>query len=505
MTATALLCLLLVEPADLIRQLRSDDAAVRLRAVQQVERLGADGSPDEVYLAPLAKLLSDPSPQTRGLAALALSRHVVASKEKVPDGVVIPLLGGLREENVHFAAYCGRTLTVLGERALPDIRAVLASDQLRGQRQAALEGCRRLASIPACRQPVEAILWPLLADRDVRVRDRAYVLLRSLRADYPLPPFRDPVPLTAALRLNDARIRTLAAAQLIALEEEAFPLLLNLLGDPSRSARTESARVLATLLERGLIPNEELTPILQERSKAVDIPEATEVRAALDRIAREQAPPSGKVIAQVDKALALMVSLDTFDNSPVYQLIAPIENEAVKVLVERLRSDDPKIQAAAAVALRPIFMGPRITPSSKALANLGFALRSRRIETAQEAAQTLRYALKPTRKAPPTLLDALRNALSVESVVLRVRCSFALASCGAQAEETLIVLLQDRNIEVQFHASEAVAIMAENHWDAVPGTAPYLKRLCVSSDAAVRRSALGALDALQRLSPGDPQ
>jgi HEAT repeat protein len=470
--------------------------------VQQVERLGADGSPDEVYLAPLAKLLADPDPQTRGLAALALSRHVVACKGKVPEGVVAPLVLGVRDENPHIAAYCDRTLSALGERALPQVQAALGADQPRAQRLAALEGCRHLVTNPACRAPVESLLWGLLAERDAAVRDRAFVLLQTLRAEHPRPPFRNIPVLAAALGQDNARIRALAAAQVVTLDEAAFPLLADLLDDPRRFTRIEAATILGQLLERGLEPEPDQTPTLSRQIDRLKGPETEEVRAALARVARKQAPPPGSAITRVDEALALMVYAGTFDNSPAYKLIAPIEEEAVKVLVDRLRAEDPKIQAAAAAALRPIYMGPRITPSGKALVNLGFALRSPNLETAQEVAQTVRYALRPTRKVPPTLLDALRNALSVESIVLRVRCSFALAACGAQAEGTLIVLLQDRNQEVQLHAARAISLMVVDHRIAVPGTLPHLKRLGNSPDSSVREAATQALDDLQRLLPG---
>jgi HEAT repeat protein len=249
----ALVLLLPPDPAELIAGLRSEDAATRLRAVQQVERLGADGAPDEAYLAPLAKLLADADLQTRGLAALALWRHVGAIKDRVPDGVVGPLVLGLRDADTNVVAYCDRVLSALGERALPQLRAASAADQPQAQRLAAMEGCRRLVAIPGCRVPVNALYWALLVDRDATVRERALVLLRLLRAEHTLPPVREVPILVAALRIDDDRYHELAASQLIALGEVTVPALVDLLDDKDVVVQYQASKVLAEVLNRGAI------------------------------------------------------------------------------------------------------------------------------------------------------------------------------------------------------------------------------------------------------------
>jgi HEAT repeat protein len=147
MTPLLLVALLAADPA-LIADLRSDAAAARLRAVQQVERLGAEGTPDAAYLAPLAALLRDPDAQTRGLAALAISRHVAAVTERVPPEVVAPLAVALRDDTPHVAAFAARALQSLGDRALPDLRAAAAPKQPQSQRLAALEAAYRLSGLP---------------------------------------------------------------------------------------------------------------------------------------------------------------------------------------------------------------------------------------------------------------------------------------------------------------------------------------------------------------------
>jgi hypothetical protein len=497
MTALVVSLLLLGEPADLIAALRSADAATRLRAVQQVERLGADGSPDEAYLAPLAGLLRDTDLQTRGLAALALWRHVPACKGQVPEGVILPLLLAQADQNPHVSAFCGRALVVLGERAWPEVVGRLEPDRPRVERVAATAGCRRLAAQPELRPVADALLWRLLADSDGEVRESAFLHLRSLRAEYPLPPFRDLVPLTAALRVDDVRIRTLAVHHLTDLEEAGFPLLADLLGDSSMTARTEAAKVLDRLLHRGLEPKPELTPTLLRRVEDPDIPFGASLRTTLGRIAKEQGPPSPEIITRVDRALAMIVENGPFVSpESAFKELLGVTPEAVKVLADRLVAEDPRVQTAAADALRYLCLSSRRPPSTKALANLGEALLSPNLGTAQAAALTLSTTFDPGQKAPVHLLDALRSAVLRDDWLLSLAACHTLAACGAQAEGTLIALLQEKAPRVQLLAAEAVTRMIEVHRIAPAGTKPWLNRLLDSPDARVYVAARWALSAM---------
>jgi hypothetical protein len=482
--------------------LGAPDAAARLAAVQRVERAGADGSPDVAHLTPLAKLLTDPDVQTRGLAALALSRHVVATTERVPENVVAPLLHGLRDDNAHVAAYCRRALLVLGERALPEVRTAAGPAQPRTQRLAALEAARHLAGLEPCQLAVDALFWKLLADADGVVRDRAFVLLVALRADHKLPPLRDVASLTAALRSEASRIRELAGNHLVALDEAGFPVVADLLDDRAKATRAQAAKVLEALLARELSPEPPLTPKLLASLERELLAETRGLRVDLAILVRAQKSPPAEVIAAVDAALAKIVALGDFDNREAFKLIAPIEAEAVKVLVDRLVANDPKTQAAAAAMLRPIYLSGRVALTRQALTNFATALGSPRIETAQEVALTLRYCLRPTRRVTPGLLEALQRALARPNEVLRWRCCVALAGCGAQAEPVVLVLLQGQDRATQAEAAQVVELMASLHGIALPAAEPHLKRLLGSTDPEVRKYAARAMTALRRLSPG---
>jgi hypothetical protein len=272
------------DPGELVLALRSDNAGTRLAAVRQVERLGADGAPDERFLVPLAALLRDPDLPTRGLAALALSRHVVACKGRVPDGVVVPLLLALGDENTHVAGYSRQSFVSLGERTWPQVRAALEADQPRAQRLAALEGCRRLLAIPALREPIAGRYWSLLADTDGGIRERTVVLLKLGQGEGALQPLRDGNRLAVLLRSQDRRVSDFAAGQLAALEEAAFPTLVGLLDAPEPGARKEASRLLIRLLDRGTVLDlERLIPLFERLARKED-PETDPLRAWVARV-----------------------------------------------------------------------------------------------------------------------------------------------------------------------------------------------------------------------------
>jgi hypothetical protein len=488
---------LLVQPADLLTQLRASDPVVRLSAVQQAERLGAEGSPDAIYLVPLARLLADSDAQTRGLAALALSRHIGACQGRAPEGLVEPLIRALGDDNPHLGAYCGRTLAVLGDRALAEITAGLDAARPRVGRLAALHACRHLATNPNARPAVAAILWRFLSDSDDAVRERACMLVRELRADA-LRGVRDRDQLAAVLRVEEPRIRALAVLRLTALETEAFPLLADLLDDPTPLVRTGAATALERLLDLGLEPEETLVLTLLRRLETEKNPEAANLHGTLSGLIRDRAPAPDAVVAVVDEALAEASKVIPFgDLTSVFEVLKPVEGDAVKVLTERLAASDPKIQATASDAFRRLCVSRQQASPAKTLRYLAIALRSPHPATAQEAALTLGLLLRPAFEIPPALLIALRSGLLRGDPLLRLACTEALAACGLQAEALLTSLLRHPDSNIQQHAALAVSLMVER-FQSVPGeTAEELRHLCQSPDARVRQAASRALAALE--------
>jgi hypothetical protein len=482
-------------PADLAGALHASEPAVRLSAVQQVERLGAEEGADAVYLVPLAKLLADPDPQTRGLAALALSRHIGACQGRAPEGLVNPLLRALDDDNRHLVAYCGRTLAILGDRALPEITTWLQAGRPRADRLAALQACRYLVANPNARPAVAALLWRTLADADAAVRAHAFTMVKELRSDETLPPVRDRSLLAGVLRVEDPPIRTLAVLQLNALDADAFPLLADLLDDPSPLARLEVARVLERLLGRGLEPEENLMPAFLHR---LDRDELAPCRVTLRRIALDQGPTGELAVTLVDATLARMIEAGPFGEvGKELKSLDRIESDAIKVLRDRLIAVDPRVQAAAAQALRRLFLrSDHPLPTPRTVTNLILALRSPDLEVAREAALALAVSFDPKNSVPAALPAALRSAFLRGDPLLRVVCRQALVGCGGQARETLLGLLRHPEPVVQYHAVLAILRLAERHRLALLEAAEGLRHLRDSPDARVRDLADRTLYAL---------
>jgi HEAT repeat protein len=465
-------------PADLIAGLRSTDPAERLRAVQQVEHLGADGGPAEVYLAPLAKLLADADPQTRGLAALGMWRHVPACKGKVPEGVVAPLLLGWRDGGWHLSTYCDRVLLSLSDRALPQLREAVSARHPLPLRLAAIECGWRLVVFPACREEVEEMFWTGLTDPDSGVRDRARVLLTSLREDYERPPFRDTALLAKALHSEDVRVRDLAFQQLEDLDQDVYPLLIDLLDEKSPFPRAQVTSLLSRSLERLMTYGQG--------------PDREEIQLLLSRLDRKDSSDEEntdrKSIYQEESVRRI---LDRHETRLAQEQPRALVAEAI------LFSNDPKVQVAVLDELRLLYSSCRVTPTPWALNRLVEILRSRKPEPAQKVAFLLRYTLRPKVQVPGAVLDTARAGIIDGDRTLQVGCSYVLAACGRQAEETLLALLQEKDVEVQYAAVQAVTAMLERHHVAILRAEPHLKRLLDSPDESVRRSATDALKALQ--------
>lgn len=488
----ASLCLALAFVPPWLDDLRSDAAAVRLLAVQRVERLGADGTPDAAYLPALANLLNDADEQTRGLAALALTRHV---GERVPPGVVLPLVLALHDTNPHVRAFCGRSLAQLGEQALPEVTALLRPGTARVVRSAAVEACVQLARHPAARRAADALLWHALADHELR--EQAFRALRRVRHEQDMPPQRDGGALLAALRADELRCRSLAVVHLAALGREAVPLLVAFSEEPD--VRDDVARVLERLLSAGVVPT-----AAQARTFLTHLGgDLGELGHALGRLAWDGAPtptqPLPRPRTRVDSLLVAAIEAGPFgDLEAIHrQLGAATLPEVEDNLVAR----DPRMQAAAADALRYLHLQSGRPLSDRALRHLGVALRSERLATAQEAALALLTVLRPEQAIPDDLAVALSNALRRDDALLRLTCARVLAVCGPQVQATLVELLDARELAVRDHAAEAIARLREPRRIATSGIRARLESQLDSPYPPLRASARRALNALESVPP----
>ncbi len=481
MSTSGLLSVLLVlAQAGLDADLRATDPAVRLAAVRRIERLGTEGQPDAARLAALAPLLRERDLTLRGLAALAIYRHIAACKESVPDGVTAALLGCLHDENRHVAAFCRRSLSSLGPLALPDVRDWLRPERgpqrLVSQRLAALEACRLLAASERCRDRVVSLLWLALSDPEPTVAERARIELTHVRDKYPptLPEDSDSV--GAALGSANERIRALAATELVAAGDRAFGSLVLLLRSSNPIARHEAGRVLEVFLRQGVYPKVATAFELLRELRRSDTPEWGALRQRVQRIADAQFAPVAEALLRVDPWLRLM-------RDP---------NQAS--LEEQLEARNPETQQFAAEALGKL--GDAWQPSPRALEAFADLLESPSEQTARAAAFTLSQCLRPTLKIPPRLLTTLGDAFRKPDRRNRSLCTVALAACGPQAEPELIRLLRDPDPNVRFYPAMVVYRMASEHHLYAIGTADDLERLAQSRDTAAAFAARTALNYL---------
>jgi hypothetical protein len=492
----AFVLLTMPDPA-LLADLRSDDAAVRLAAVQRVERRGADGEPDAAYLAPLAALLRDPDERTRGLAALALSRHVAACPESAPGELVVALLTGTRDGNRFVAGLCDRSFAALGVRAVP------ALSLPHTPRQLALSGYARLLADSACRERVDAVLWPLLDDADAQVRDRGLRMLVALHADHQLPPPRY-LPRLVRLFETDGPARKLANEALIALKDDALPAVLEMVTSERPELRTAARHLLVRLLDEGVTPSPRQTEALVAIFRGT--PEAEQLHGPVARALLARTPPRKGESERHDLALAALLDRPGHPEAVMGQLGTPTERAVVmSKLLDWLPNSDPARQRVLADLLCWCYrVGEEATPA--ALDGLLVAHLSRSVETRRAGARALSYAIRPGMKVPPMVIGYIGEGMGDRDRAVRVHSAYALAACGAQAEDALMKLLDAPNPVVVYHAVEAVTYMVHLH-DQVPRRVlPQLDRLATQS-ANVEHLHVAVLQAAGaiRLAPQRPE
>lgn len=462
--------------------LSAPDPAARLVAVQQVERLGAD-APDAAHLVPLAALLADADERTRGLAALAVTRHVAACPDPAPQELVGPLLVGMRDGNRHVAAFCARAFTALGVRAIPALAVT------RDQRSAAVSGLARLMAEPGCRDRVGAVLWTLLDDPAPQVRERALRLLVHLRADHALPPSRY-LPRLGRLFAEHGPAGELAAGALLDLGSDALGAVLDLAQSERPDLRAAARDLLVRLHLAGAVPTPRQAGtllVLFQGSAEVD-----QVRGSLARMILTHRPDLAPTV-RLDLVLEALLDNPDVPEELVRRLRDPGERaDLLRDLVARLARSDPARQRVLADLLHWFYRtGDAATPA--ALEALAALARSPVVETRRAALRTFSHAARPTLALTPQALAAVARTLGHHDRLVRIHAAYALAACGQQAERLLHDLLVFGTALERQHAADAVTFMVHLH-QVVPRTVlPALEKLADDSSTelaiAVRQAA----------------
>lgn len=508
MTLVGLGLLLAAAPdAGLLRDLASPDAGVRLRAVAEVERLGAD-APDAAYLSALAPLLGVKDLPTRGLAALAVHRHVAACDGPAPDALLVALAARLGDENRHVAKYCRASLLRVAPASSSRLQRWLAPDDKpppAAERLLALTAGRLFAEQASCRPGVVALLWRALSDADEAVAEKARLVLDDIEAAHRVPNFDDAAVIRAAFQSRNGFISHRAFVALAKLGRDAFPSLVLLLDSASRDVRSLAAELLDELIEdRGdprHEPAEEDTLKLLVRLRRPEWAKARwdRLRGRLQRIADVQSEPPGgvrpprEVDPQVEHWLRVVrePSADWPAVTPRLRLLGDAGHRALEA---RLEAADPAVRLAAAEAIYRLRDDWR--PSRRGLTALAAMLSSPDAKATYWAAVALRHGVRPELDVPPALVDALAVALRSPDRTHRALCTIALAGCGLAAEQHLVRLLQDDDTTVQFHAAQAVRLMAGLHRVVPLATVAALEKLTKSPDRDIVWAALYAYAAL---------
>ncbi len=388
-----------VSLAELIGGLKSPDASVRLRAVDQ---LGARGAKAADAVAPLTDLLKDGSAKVRAHAAWSLGAIGAAAKPAVPalaellkdpdetvrrqvvkavqaihpgPAVVVPLCTKLlNDPDPAVRVRILQAIAEAGPKAVPGLIAALNSDK------AAYWACLALRDIgPAAKDAVPA-LAEKLKDPRPEIRREAILTLGAMKeAAIPVLPQiaaalsdkhartaatfafgqigQIPANAEATIRTNaksDDRLLATASLWTLArvhpedkdLRRQVTEQLIARLKDPDGFVRVEAARALAALP-----PAPEITvPIWEKALQGAD--EAT-AQHALDALAALGAPAVPRLID------ALKHKQLRADVEYILGRIGPAAAPATNALVKLMDDKDARVANEAVLALASIGPGAK--------------------------------------------------------------------------------------------------------------------------------------------------
>lgn len=378
--------------AELAARAKSSDETARLEAIAA---LAAPGAEAEQAVAVLTELLKDSSAAVRAHAASSLGKIGQPARSAIPN--LVSLVADPDE--------CAR------QQAVGALAAIQPSPNV---------------SIP--------LFVTLLADADPAVRMR---VLHALAGAGPAA-----VPgMIEALKDN-----TVAYWACLVLREigpdavAAVPALIEKLDDPRPEIRREAILALAAI-GRGAAPAaDKIATMLDDETLCVA---ATYALGCVGSIP-EGAEATIRDCARSDQSLAATVSQWTL--ARVHPEDKALVREAIESLVERLKSDDPFVRAAAARGLASLSPTPEVT-----LPAIDKMLDDSDETTARHALDALAVIGQP---AVPCLIEALKHD------GLRLEVAYLLGQIGpaaAPATDVLVELVGDDDPAVAREAVQALA------------------------------------------------
>ena len=353
------------EAAPVALQWLSDtDPRVRALAAQVLARLG----PSQEAIAPLARVLSDPSPVARKNAARALARARSVDAARV-------LLNHLDDANEEFQLEVIDALAALGEEAavLPLIAKVQD-----GRAKVRRRAIRALSGLAGADRASGALLLAL-SDSDPEVRVAAIRALGEIGATDAVDALEE-----VLLRDREIPVRVAALNALVSLSSpRAFRLAIQMLDHPRHELRSEA---LARLSETGEHAQTELTRCVAGDGLVADIDgcalalgrSRTAGAASIVTNAYREGKLSPvatlRALAATEDASALPIALEMLDSDSstvrqaalraLWQLLHPLrpDGRAVEPLAEALRDAPAPEEAALLLPLLGRTGSPRAVP-----------------------------------------------------------------------------------------------------------------------------------------------
>jgi len=491
-------------------RLRDPDRKVRHLAAAC---LGCFGSAVEPVLIPL---LRDEKPDARILGLIGLGRSGNAADPAVPD-----LIRLLDDADAEVRACAVDALMGLSCHDLPSLAkaapALAAFIQTTTDDGLRFDAAETLGNLGRGAAPIAPSLIEMLGDANEKVRSEAAHVLGRIRR------LRSP-------ESEEHRAAAHALGGLGCAAASAVPDLIPLLEDEDRFVREQAVSALGSLGSAAAIPH--LIDVMEKQGPGEGFCISGDAVEALRQLApgRESIPPllaileHGEGIA-IENAADLLAGIEGADAQAVPILAGRLADgpdllhcvtralgrfpSAIDaVLSPRLRDDDPKVRAYAALgvgevdevgsdvvaelirlledptpdvrncavlALGRLYRDGASDQRAAAAPRLTAMLRDEEFERMRsDVAETLATFVSDAPTIVPDLVELLRHA----AVPVRSEAAYVLSRIGeppAEAIPLLTLLLREDSCGARSHAAQALARCGEAAADAVPDLIPLLR------------------------------
>lgn len=403
--------------------------------------LGADKGVSE-----LIKALSSQDPATQIEAAESLEAMGPAGAEAVST-----LIEALKSDNGEVQAHAADALGAIGQAARPAARALasLVRDDDEMVRREAIEALQRIRPGPRLMLP---ILSSLLEDPDPVIRTRIMAALADRGAD--------------AMRLlipalgNDktAYFACLVISEIGPAAKEAVPALTKLLDSDNQALRREAIMALAAI-------GPDAEPAAEKLAALIDCPvNGVPAIYALANIGKVSGDVNAKLAKKAEGDDPIVKTVSAWALAKLHRGDERFARRAAKLLVEALKSDDPKVRVAAAKALETLDADPEIVRPIMLEA----------LESANE--ETTIAMLDAVVSLGPAIVPRLVEALKLKKA--RPFVCYVLGELGAgaaPATQALAGLLSDSDEKTQSEAAFALAEIGPDAAAAVPALTKALE------------------------------